>query len=100
MKIVIKTLKRQWPRVSIVFILLIALSMFFWPGILRALGMAIIAIVQQHLRSYQPVRTSGVILVRNMVPAIIGLFITFSTASYLGRQAGAWAGIIPSSRST
>jgi len=56
------------------------------------LGLAVLFIIQNHWHAFTLGRISGSKFVRNILLDVLGLLLTITAASYLGRLAGTWLG--------
>ena len=86
----LKTLKKHWGKVSILLIVIILASLFFWPGITRPLGMACMLlvlvmvsafIVQEQVEAYKQEQFDRVALMRNIAMDLLGLLIALTIIS-------------------
>ncbi len=87
-----KTLRKFWPAVSVVCLLGLLASLFFWPAgsrwvgwivLIFSIGMAIALIVQQHLQAYRKGRISRRRLVRLICTDVAGTLLAILAAILL-----------------
>ncbi len=93
-------LQKSWPFISIALLIVLVVSLFFYPSasswlsvilLISSLGMAIFFITQKHLPSYKQGQITRIKFTRNILLDILGLLLTIGAASYLGGMAGVWA---------
>ncbi|MBM3125767.1 MAG: hypothetical protein FJZ87_11965 [Chloroflexi bacterium] len=61
--------------------------------IIVCLGLALLFIIQNNWHAFTLGRISGSKFVRNILLDVLGLLLTITAASYLGRLAGNWLGV-------
>ncbi len=107
----ISFLQKYFPLVSIVLLIALIASLFFYPSIssrvgivllIFGLGMALVFTYQKHIGSYKRGEITRLKFTRNILLDILGLLLTIAAASYIGSFAGTrlgasyglWAGLI------
>jgi hypothetical protein len=80
----LKTLEQHWPKISIILILVILASLFFWPGITDSLGMialffalamTVIFLVRGRVQAYRQGQLDRVGLMRNIAIDLLGMLV-------------------------
>ncbi len=97
----IKKLEKSWPIITILFILGILASLFFWPSItlllsLIVMGVGLAAIitftVQRHIQAHDQGRMTRPLLARNIVVDLTGILLTMAAVILVTGKAGAYVG--------
>ncbi len=102
----IKNIEKSWPFVSILLILVILASLFFWPAanaalagaaLVLSLGMAIVFIVRRRLQSRREGHSDRRGLVRGLGLDLAGLALTLLATLLAAGKAAAYVGGIAGS---
>jgi len=96
-------LKKYWPYLSLILIIALLASLFFWPALSSPLGMtvlvlavgiAIVFTVRRHWNAYKNGELTRAKLARNIAIDVLGILITISLISFLGGLAGQYVGFL------
>ena len=99
----INIIQKFWPFVSLVLIIILLVSLLFWPVSSRPLGLAVLVLaigiailftIRKHWNAYQAGVLSRTQLTRNIAVDVLGIFITISIISFLGGLAGQYVGFL------
>jgi hypothetical protein len=95
-----KTLKKYSAVISVLLIIAILASLFFWPGItatlgrfalVMSIGMVVAFSLQKHVRARQEGGIDNLTLLRNSAIELLGILLTMAPAIFAGRWATEWA---------
>jgi cytochrome bd-type quinol oxidase subunit 2 len=86
----LKTIEQHWPKISIILILVILASLFFWPGITRSLGMigmffalmmTTAFLVRGRVQAYRKDQSDSAALMRNIAIDLLGMLVALAVVS-------------------
>jgi hypothetical protein len=95
-----KTLKKYSAVISVLLIIAILGSLFFWPGmtatlgkfaLVMSIGMVAAFSLQKHVRARQEGGIDNLTLLRNSAIELLGILLTMAAAIFAGRWAAEWA---------
>src|SRR6266478_5507993 len=90
----LKILEKHWSIISILLLIAILASLFFWPGISRSFGTVVLVVsigivvafaVAKQVRMYRQGRIDGLALVRSIALDLIGILLTMAAAIFACR---------------
>ncbi len=97
----LRTLEKSWPIISIVFILAILASLFFWPATTRLLSLIVMVVglaaiitftTRRHVQAQKQGKITRQMLARNIIVDVTGIFITMAAVILVAGKAGAYVG--------
>ena len=95
----LKNLEKSWPIISIVFILAILASLFFFPSITRLLSLIVMCVglmaiitftVQRQVQLHHQGKITRQALARNIVVDVTGILVTMAAVILVAGKAGAY----------
>ena len=99
----INFLQKHWPYLSLILIIALLASLFFWPALSSPLGMAVLVLavgiaivftVRRHWNAYKNGELTRTQLTRKIAVDVLGILITISLISFLGGLAGQYVGFL------
>ncbi len=96
-----KSLKKSWPIISLLFILAILASLFFWPSITRLLSLIVMCVglaaiitftIQRQVQAHKQGKITRQVLVRNILVDVTGILFTMAAVILIAGKAGAYVG--------
>ncbi len=97
----LKTLEKSWPILSVVFILFILASLFFWSSITRLVSLIVMAVglaaiitftIQRYVQVHKQGKITHQVLVRNILVDVTGILLTMAAIILLAGKASAYVG--------
>ncbi len=105
----LKTLEKSWPIISILLIIAILASLFFWPSITQPLSLIVMGAglaaiitftIQRHVQAHREGKITRQMLARNLVVDVLGILVTMTaviastslSTSLVAGKAGAYVG--------
>jgi hypothetical protein len=88
--LMLKTLEQYWSKISMLLILVILASLFFWPGITHSFGMigmffaltmTVVFLVRGHVQAYRRDQSDRVTLMRNIAIDLLGMLVALLVVS-------------------
>jgi len=95
-------IKKHWIFLSFVFIIIILVSLFFWPAFSRPFEVAVLMLsivaailltINDHWRSYIQAECTREKMTRNLTFDLLRLLPGMAAAIFAGGMAGQWAGM-------
>lgn len=95
--IILTTLEKYWPYLSILLLLTLLAVPFMWPASAGVMGMLAVALgvgalivfsMHGHVKAYQAGRLDKAELAHNIAVDVPGLLLTMAVAAFAGRTAG------------
>ncbi len=99
----LKTLEKSWPIISLLFILAILASLFFWPTTSRLLSLIVMGVglaaiiaftIQRQVQAHKQGKLTRQVLVRNIVVDVLGILLTMAAVILVAGKTGAYIGLV------
>ncbi len=94
-------IEKCWPLISILFLVVILASLFFWPATTRLLSLIVMAVglaaiitftIRRHVRVYKQGNIKRQELARSIVVDVTGILLTMAAVILIAGKAGAYVG--------